>query len=140
MNKEKYYTPTIEEFYVGFKYEIFDTVKWNTESLKLEDLIKGSTELGSYLNSALGCNFIRVKCLDKEDIESLEFEFTSQNIINELIRYDHKYKQYHIITYNNKLSIYHTPVIEEQQFELCIFNGIIKSKSELIKLFKQLNV
>lgn len=151
MNTEenKYYTPSIEEFHEGFQYEFLIPERIYTGTIGTPDFKlfeiklkwhkrfwnKNEFRLSKYKPSTL-----RVKYLDKEDIESLDFEFTSENKFNDLQRYNHIYKQYHIIIYNGKLSIYHTPEIEKQHFELCVFNGVIKNKSELIKLMKQLNI
>ena len=84
---DKYYTPEIEEFHVGFEYEQkpsftdgtvktqedFDREKWKKRIFKVG--------YGPYINRALygrnrdkGICGIRVKYLDREDIESLGFK------------------------------------------------------------------
>lgn len=68
----KYYTPEIEEFHVGFECEYKSTINNNTywTSLKLE---KEHFSDDHYYNPFR--LFLRVKYLDKEDIESLGFNF-----------------------------------------------------------------
>lgn len=74
MNNEKYYTPKIEEFHVGFEYEakeyLEDTDEWSEEFAKkaMNDLSWFNDDYCSLKEGA-----IRVKYLDQEDIESLGF-------------------------------------------------------------------
>ena len=74
---------------------------------------------------------IRVKYLDKEDIESLGF-------VRDSI-YSHKYKNDYYIEYNSKKSI-HLDTIEIKNNQQTLFSGYIKNKSELKRLLKQLNI
>ena len=137
--KYKYYTPTIKEFYVGFEYEIMDsdTAQWGSFIIKTQSDLVHATAFMDYEE-------IRVKYLDKEDIESLEFIETSNNwftidapgklgywtqvvIDFRWIDKDNPYKD---------ISILGKRMSEND----IIFRGIIKNKSELIILLKQLNV
>lgn len=59
----KYYQPSIEEFHVGFEYEFSEGGPWYKREFKSNDY--------NMLNSPLFA--VRVKYLDKEDIESLGF-------------------------------------------------------------------
>ncbi len=58
---EKYYTPSIEEFHVGFEYEFFHNNEWRKQTFSLIDGwpkdLKDS----------------KVKYLDQEDIEGLQW-------------------------------------------------------------------
>src|SRR4030042_2406539 len=89
----KYYIPTIDEFRIGFEYElcfnnewrqfIFDELRWfnhpNEESsLSYPALIKQGN--------------IRVKYLDKEDIESLGFKLSYESEYEEYIYNEYEYK------------------------------------------------
>lgn len=65
--EEKYYTPTIEEFHVGFEYERCDDgysyfKDTFPRAINLELFFKHSERFLPYM---------RVKCLDREDILSL---------------------------------------------------------------------
>lgn len=142
---EKYYTPEIEEFHVGFEYEIFTTNCNITPSVN--EWIKDTTLFRQdTLENMLQCVEppIRVKYLDKEDIESLGFKelannwffkdapgklaYWTQVIID--FRWMEKEKPY------KDISILGARGKEDD----IIFRGNIKNKSELKKLLKQLNI
>lgn len=98
MEKEKYYTPEISEFHVGFEFEEKErfgdgTVK-TKEDFSNANWIKKSMEIGelyyiermlSGRNALNGICGIRTKYLDREDIESFGFE----SIITKSIGKDH---------------------------------------------------
>lgn len=67
MSKEenKYYTPEIEEFHVGFEYELRQASVWQKERVEQNDCFCDLQGEG-----------IRVKHLDREDIESCVLEVT----------------------------------------------------------------
>lgn len=123
MESNKYYIPTIEEFYVGFEYEIKNAF-WD-KIISTKNIFYESLEY--HLNNGN----IRVKYLDQEDIESLGF------IKHKTI--DNYWKLNNIVLRikNFKISIY---VYDDYTVDKLIFEGIIKNKSELIKLLKQLNI
>ena len=149
--ENKYYTPTIEEFHVGFEYEV------NFGSIENPDWVKESLYRGTeviVLPFMITQN-IRVKYLDKEDIESLGWEFVSLkyegNKIRKLkkeylnkditslksweIEYCYYYMDYNFDT--NHLVIHND---QEYSASYVWFDGIIKNKSELKILLKQLGI
>ena len=80
----EYYTPTIDEFHVGFEYEEEDTIYtdkgWYTKKSNVfKKCVYGNDSYiqNYYLNERvkrnLFVNKIRVKYLDKDDIEELGF-------------------------------------------------------------------
>jgi hypothetical protein len=72
MENNLYYPPTIEEFYVGFEYEIKIKDNWRKKSTTISDFSPISDYDGmSILEEDLISNIIRVKTLDQSDIESL---------------------------------------------------------------------
>ena len=88
----KFYVPSIEEFHVGFEYEAKATFQDGTVKSQEEfeddekypwtkqtcDVILASIERSlTGVNAENGRCGIRVKYLDKEDIESLGFEYKS---------------------------------------------------------------
>jgi hypothetical protein len=143
----EYYTPEIEEFHVGFEYEAHSDPRvedgWTKEEadrFSLKYTIQEDSDVD-----------YRVKYLDKEDIESLGFT-------------DYKHSAYDWYKFNKTIEC---PIANynycgarllhdrstsgiiimgyEYQFELDedknavnLFRGIIKNKSELVKLLKQL--
>src|SRR6056297_302162 len=75
---KNYYTPDIEEFHVGFEYEVRNELKkdsWNNYHFdnKFLPLFTSLKDKLSIKNEIENRN-IRVKYLDKEDIEDLGFE------------------------------------------------------------------
>ena len=75
MKKNKYYTPELEEFHVGFEFEsnyvLFQ--KPNEEWSKCTFSTDNLWFWDSYVHDAYKNEF-RVKYLDEEDVESLEFK------------------------------------------------------------------
>lgn len=140
----KYYTPTIDEFYVGFECERKEDDIWKPYTITLSSW--SSNALWLMLRD--DPSSFRVKYLDEEDIESLGF--IKDNDIYKLTRYDFtwtlKFTFKVIKNIKNKEIIITNTVIKKslinsitQEFSI-IFNGEIKNKSELIKLLKQLNI
>jgi hypothetical protein len=139
--ENKYYTPELEEFHVGFEYEVMIPEKnlWSNEIFHLND---SHINLIKYvkLQDEFTKNKIRVKHLDIEDIDSLGWDCD----LNSTGRYE--YKDYMLYNFNNS----NTFTIKAKRgfvkygqafvgFDV-LFEGIIKNKSELKKLMKQLNI
>jgi len=136
--KNKYYTPKIEEFGVGFEYEVNG----------LEGIWDNGDEDREWVHTSIDDNIhqlfsetkrlkeepqnIRVKYLDKKDIESLGFKksMTHNNW------YDYKNERYWLYKENEKDWRW---IISDEESEVS-FAGSIKNKSELKKLLKQLNI
>jgi len=142
--KNKYYTPEIEEFHVGFEYEVKvpEGKCWSKEIFHLNELhiklIKHVAIQDEFTHRA-----IRVKYLDKDDIESLGWSYdhdmkeSDENIYNK--------DNWMMLHENGKISItYRDPCKnEEVMIKLRtteVYNITIKNKSELKKLMKQLNI
>lgn len=122
----KYYIPTIEEFHVGFEFEYkdFNGYKKDTVSFIDEQFI-------------LDVEFkrVRVKCLDKEDIESLGWGFVKDIYMRTM----QSGLVYYLWITPNVVSI---NVSSGGGLESSnqIFRGTIKNKSEFKKLMKQLRI
>ncbi len=138
MENNSYYTPTIEEFHVGFEYEEFGNMNnWFKTQF-------GDSNSAEYNNELSECywnidhNKIRVKHLDQSDIESLGFVEDKSNsepdrLNLEFIKDGYTYS---IVLYDTtQIVIYKYKYKEE-----ILFTGTIKNKSELIKLMQQLNI
>ena len=135
--ENKYYTPTIEEFHVGFEYEeetiIYTDKGWFThKDLGWEKKIFDSTSYmeNYYLSERVKRGLvgkcdptIRVKYLDREDVESLGFaqtvedQYTLDDI--EFLIDDDLFVQ----------------IIKDDGF---LFQGTIKNKSELKRVLKMI--
>src|SRR5690606_29619740 len=91
----KYYTPEIEEFYVGFEYERFIPKSNSTEEECWEKLSMSINYLSlEELDNEIIEKEIRVKYLDKEDIESFGFKHEGGKLIK-------NYKDYFIYKVDN---------------------------------------
>ena len=129
MKEEKYYTPSIEEFHVGFEYEVFDNLHkaWNKEN-------------NFFLQQGDFKDPIRVKFLDREDIESLGWKYNMPWSGNHLFNYivnkkgDIPYRLY--INYETHTLIIRHPLSDGHEK----FSGIIKNKSELKFIMKSLQI
>ena len=130
----KYYTPEIEEFYVGFEFEVYTTQgtghhneidlssgKW--KPFKLRDYWDLPEVRDSKFTNKTG---IRVKYLDKEDIESLGFRHF------QLSKYNLDPYSLERIGIDNKICI--------RYFGESIFYGKVKNISELRRLLIQLGL
>lgn len=139
MENNKYYTPTIEEFHVGFEYEIDYGDEWVSE-----------TQFDGFLHNKKLEN-IRVKYLDKEDIESLGFESIGSGWYNLkvvpgslgyflYVRLQRWGEKTYIKAYRQDPATTDFDKCEYCDKEDLVSGAIIKNKSELKKLMKQLGI
>lgn len=150
----KYYTPSIEEFHVGFEYEYksaFDELITDGDG---EDgwyrhvfNPKGYISLKKFKEN-ISQNKIRVKYLDKEDIESFGFKYKDRYRDGGSCVY--AYKCWNLIFYKTNTVSYGKKYIkdtiaikyfhpDDSKGELHFF-GTIKNKSELKKVLKMIGV
>ena len=141
---DKYYTPEIEEFHIGFEYEAkyqisdnfgYKSIAYNKQTIELEDY---------YTNSFSECKwkdilkiykdgYVRVKYLDKEDIEDLRFKQVP-TLDSAGLKFENEECVIKVLFYEHLIGIVH----KENPFSK--FSGTIKNKSELKVLLKQLNI
>ena len=126
----KYYTPTTEEFHIGFEYLMTFETRGKQEIIP--NTFEGLTNEED-IKYRLRHNCIKVKYLDKEDIESLGFKQTGEGIIT-AFENDTHHINFRIIDSIPDLCIY------EKKNTFRVFSGKIKNKSELKKLFMQLEI
>lgn len=149
--ENKYYTPSIEEFHVGFEYEYnsnrvwlheLTNGKWFKQTFDFCTTLDGDS-IPSEVNSMLDRGEIRVKYLNQSDMDSLGFEFMkSENEIFEtyLLRGDH-YDTSILKSPKDFIMVSRAKDLEDSDFKgSVIFNGKIKNKSELKRLLKQLGI
>lgn len=139
--ENKYYTPELHEFHIGFQYEAKSNGNYVYINKHDEPNWKLQTFSGGFLNDEgsevdaiekeLKNNNIRVKHLDREDIES--FGFVKHKTIDNYW----KLNEHVLRLKNSKISIY---IYDEYTIDRLIFEGTIKNKSELRKLMQQLNI
>jgi len=154
--KDKYYTPDISEFHVGFEYEYKSFDSWRKTTLEEEytHRLDGDSPTDTEWNPFAGWQSLegifRVKYFDGEDVESLGWE--QEHILDWdggfLAGYSFSVEQDRVDTYylyfnNEKICIYSSYCYDENSGNTrCefLFKGNIKNKSELKKLMKQLSI
>lgn len=149
--EDKYYKPTRDEFYLGFMYEGHRSIF--LPSSKEEWL---TLEFGRWTDPSSENNFkealynggMRVKYLDRSDIESLGFKLIFNNDFIEKFTYTKDnlgFNDYTVFTLT-KSSINPYIIIDFQDHNswACnngeLFQGTIKNLSELKKVLKMLNI
>ena len=144
----KYYTPEIEEFHVGFEFEYNkggnNWVKHTSGNHDFRDGIidvgVGETDDALYNPFYMGISErdFRVKYLDKEDIESLDWEYFDQyrDGGTSIYRKDDKTLTYYG---TNRIKEDYTLIIHNNAGSR-FFYGTIKNKSELKKVLKMLGI
>jgi hypothetical protein len=147
MKTQKYYTPTIEEFYTELEHEIEANGRWLDLSFAKNILVKDSNK--ECLEGNISTNRIRVKCLDEQDILDLGwikkkeewYEIENKDKDAEITKYRLLFSLYEL-TEND----YHTELfvdIKLGDIEIIVIPlGIrnIKNKSELNKIMQMLNI
>lgn len=135
MENNLYYTPTIEEFHIGFECEVLGLIGAKED----QRLFSQPTIISQKELLLINRLEIRVKYLDQSDIESLGWIVKGENHFIKgdwiLLKYDDGLIIY-LDYYAGKLQ--HSWMYEDSVKTL--FEGTIKNKSELIKLMQQLNI
>lgn len=162
MKENKYYTPEIDEFFVGFEFE-----EWENPAFTNEEWIAKKIEYFTDLeyvcipevdkhleNYVLWTSLFRVKHLDKEDLVELGFKYTEQYPIildiNEdlFVKKSTEFEDFIITVKDSNVNISVKKDIllmaipsDKKYWDLyCLFSGKIKNKSELIKVLKMLGI
>lgn len=147
---EKYYTPSIEEFHIGFEYENRPT--------KHDNWVKYVGDRGPLYRTYEAfehdydniCDLYRVKYLDHEDIESFGFKFLGRTIDNwyklegnfEVPISNHRNMQIrlqHDFRTHQGVRIVGYEYDENSDSET-LYRGSCKNKSELKKILIQIGV
>lgn len=142
---DKYYTPTIEEFHIGFECEYKFMYKGIEEQFQKEITGTETMEIAFDLyehDKEEYVNTFRVKYLSQEDIESLGFIQIADDCFNLPIKeYRGRLNQEVRILIKQTVLIYLAMDMNYSDKDtLVLFTGNIKNKSELIKLLKQLGI
>lgn len=148
--ENKYYTPQIEEFCVGFEYEfkVYRTNVWREFKFLINDEF---TCLYDFEEDLYRC---RVKYLSAEDIVDLGFvktkEYSDEIVFQKNISdYEFIELTFHLDDdYNitaekwnqSKMAAKKLPINEVNWQSYIIFRGVIKNKHELQTILKQIRV
>jgi hypothetical protein len=125
--ENKYYTPEIEEFHVGFEYE--EKPKGSIEYAYTPNVWIKEYHLKHLFTRITP----RVKHLDREDIESLGCEYFREEYPYAIYKRGFVYVFFREEMPNNVIVSYDIDGYKSQ-----IFNGTVKNKSQLRNLFKML--
>ena len=142
MESSKYYTPDIEEFHVGFELEAINTA---SNHPNIYEWVKFKLDLGlgeqwEHIEDYIDKNQIRVKYLDKSDIEELGFTFLKADEETYLVYYikEDVVLAYMDIPTTQWIEIYTTKTYDPNGSR--IVKAIINNKSELKVLLNQLGI
>lgn len=138
MKDRKYYTPDLSELHYGFEIE-YNDLGWKPDIVDHLDLHVYDDNVREGL--------IRVKYLDREDIESLDWKYIPDRSMG-----DGQDRWYNLFCYKSFALFDGDSIIIRKECEIdtnrglsksekegqTIFQGTIKNKSELQKLMKQL--
>lgn len=147
----KYYIPEIEEFRIGFEFEFKNDMQDNTWEKAICDSDLMSIVCSGFEHDSNIEEVVRVKYLDREDIESVNFtdyrhstndwykmvvDFSIGNIPFKAIRLSHNYDDSIISIMGYEYVFEMENATEETQ----LFYGKIRNISEFKILLKQLNI
>ena len=137
---DKYYTPEIEEFCVGFEFESSEYGRkiWVEEKFELD--FGFGNELLDIYNKGYQCTYLRVKYLDGEDIESLGFKRLTDDCYNLPVKeFRGRLDQEVRIIVRKTILIYLAMGVGDKD-NVVLFTGNIKNLSEFKVILKQLNI
>lgn len=153
--ENKYYTPSIEEFRVGFEYEVLE--KGQKDNPRWFTLVPVNPEdewfkfkypdpfLGYRVDKLFKHRTIRVKYLDGSDIEELGFVISSDYGAATEFKLKDRWKLIKVkhggVSYSkNEIRLFENDSIFGESYNTRLFIGDIKNKSELKVLLQQLNI
>ncbi len=134
----KYYTPEISEFHVGFihSYVNTDTGVWHSTQIDVAMEIKAAEQTLEYFPERL-----KVKHLDQSDIESEGWEDLNISSITSVTHYTKKnVSNFYILTHYEGGKVDISSRLGGEAPDQFLFQGVIKNKSELKRLLKQLEI
>jgi hypothetical protein len=142
--ENKYYTPTIKEFYIGFEFEknepqslgdFYDRIR---KDVWKPFIVRDMYDMPDRPSMKYISSWFRVKYLDREDVESLDFVL------------DQKVKGEYFFIHGNMITgDYSLVTMDFREVEIYSnagtsndvrFKGSIKNKSELKKILEQLKI
>ncbi len=146
MEESKYYTPSIEEFHIGFEFECQDlsTALWMDCVYRLNWMLE-DMDISEWLDDQYSFG-IRVKYLDREDIESLGFNNSNHQdsiFLKPIKHFMGRPAEAIGINFNDRsdhVLVFYVPDGSKIPAGVNLFVGTIKNKSELKKVLKMIGV
>lgn len=132
----KYYTPELSEFHVGFEYEWSENGKkiWIEECADVDDVLLAYSEYEHEDYPGGFADVYRIKYLDQQDIEECGFEFRASDDLRDSF-YSNIVTDICFFRESKRVIIYGKGGDDD-----LLFHGEIKNKSEFKKLLKQLGI
>ena len=147
MEENKYYTPEIDEFHVGFGFE--DSYGDEEYAKNLIDQLNIKDVISFFLDEEVD---IRVKYIDKQDLIELGFVLVKEHSDELVFQFNNGDYCFYELTLDldndNRVCIEQwtqnkivATILPRDQWRCFnIFYGMIKNKSELIKVLKMLGI
>lgn len=145
----KYYTPSIEEFHPGFEYEhqgcgkpennYFRKTNLNKAVLGYRVIEEDSENTMFALEKCIEHKQVRVKYLDKEDIQSLGWELREVDEDNLVYLWSPCKKHSIILNLDTRKCII-TMFDENERIDCTAFSGTLQNISELKRVLKQVGI
>lgn len=138
--KNKYYTPALSEFHVGFEYELYTDWDNRENTLEWRNVIFDGSEFDPeqsfvYLFDDKGIKRTRVKHLDSEDLEDLEFAYYKKGFFKSTNVYKNDSGIEVWLMDNYFVNIYLGFSKESK-----VFSGQLQNKSELKQVLNMIGV
>ena len=139
---DKYYIPDISEFHVGFEFEY---TKDDGTLIKSTDFnfsfYNDDTDTVTEVEGKIKEKSIRVKYLDREDIEECGFNETSNEDMADNNGYLFTKEDKDFITAWIELRFWtNSKRVQIKKIDGIVFDGIIKNKSEFKRILKQVGI
>lgn len=151
MEEKKYYTPTLDEFHVGFEFELkigndeWACCIWDTKMFKdgviihkdrfpVSLIVNENVDENDKPFTAMDYGIIRVKYLDREDIEAEGWKFESEG--NLFFTFTNG--QYYIRWWYNKNEI--EILYDAGALHFNRFTGFIRNRSELHRIMQMVGI
>ncbi len=129
---EKYYTPEISEFHIGFECYLLGMIgeEDGTEKFHRKKIIFTEEDF-----NPTHCRVIEAKYLDRTDIKELGWRLHPNKKDEEIYKLDHYTLEFSTNPMGEKFSIIWFITPKDVRFK-----GFLKNKSELSRVMKQLQI
>lgn len=141
MRDKRYYTPNIEEFHVGFEYEMNNGHEWTAQVFPNPWWNDGAMGGINSLSKAIISDIIRVKHLDHEDIVSEGWGNCVVTMLDDTEKFGWCKMHYMLIEYDEQYIVYENATENKSVASSnIVFNGTIRNRSELRLIMKMLGI
>jgi hypothetical protein len=144
-NESKYYTPSIEEFKVGFRYELGELMEDNSKNWHKQVFSTADDQMSlGAIERLIKGGYIRVKVLDESDIVECGFVIDTQIEWLKFKVYKHNVNEFYLGLFDDGVVlIYKDPIIDEVFMDYDrndLFFGTIRNYNELKDVMRMLEI